>query len=48
MSALDKMASIKEKYENLANQLEKAEDEMTPEQVARYMKITAKLAKAIE
>lgn len=33
MNALNKMASIKEKYENLANQLEKSKDEMTPKQV---------------
>lgn len=46
MSAYADMASLMEKYEELASQLEDAEDDLTPAQAARYTKITNKLASA--
>lgn len=46
MSVYADMASLMEKYEELANQLENAEDDLTPAQAARYTKITNKLATA--
>ena len=48
MSAYSKMASLMEKYQKLAEQLENASDEMTASQMARFQKINAKLAKAIQ
>ena len=48
MSAYSKMASLMEKYQKLAEQLENASDEMTASQLARLQKINAKLAKAIQ
>ena len=42
------MASLMEKYQKLAEQLENASDEMTASQMARFQKINAKLAKAIQ
>ena len=48
MSAYSKMASLMEKYQKLAEQLENASDEMTSSQLARLQKINAKLAKAIQ
>lgn len=47
-SAYSKMASLMEKYQKLAEQLENAKDEMTASQLARLHKINAKLAKAIQ
>ncbi|MBQ4508436.1 MAG: hypothetical protein II970_06035 [Paludibacteraceae bacterium] len=47
-SAYSKMASLMEKYQKLAEQLENAKDEMTASQLARLQKINAKLAKAIQ
>ena len=47
MSAYAQMASLMEKYQKLAEQLENAQDEMTSAQVARYLKITQKLASAL-
>lgn len=41
------LASLAAKAEKLAAQLQKAEDDMTEEQMARYAKITAKLASAV-
>ena len=46
MSVYDDMESLMEKYEDLSNQLENAEDDLTPAQAARYTKITHKLATA--
>ena len=48
MSAYSKMASLMEKYQKLAEQLENASDELTSSQLARFQKINAKLAKAIQ
>ena len=48
MSAYSKMASLMEKYQKLAEQLENASDELTSSQSARLQKINAKLAKAIQ
>ena len=48
MSAYSKMASLMEKYQKLAEQLEIASDELTSSQLARLQKINAKLAKAIQ
>ena len=48
MSAYSKMASLMEKYQKLAEQLENASDELTSSQLARIQKINAKLAKAIQ
>ena len=48
MSAYSKMASLMEKYQKLAEQLENASDEMTASQMARFQKNNAKLAKAIQ
>ena len=48
MSAYSKMASLMEKYQKLAEQLENASDEMTASQMARFQKINVKLAKAIQ
>ena len=48
MSAYSKMASLMEKYQKLAEQLENASDELTSSQLARLQKINAKLAKAIQ
>lgn len=48
MSVYSKMASLMEKYQKLAKQLENASDEMTASQMARFQKINAKLAKAIQ
>lgn len=47
MSAYAEMAGLMAKYQKLAEQLEGAKDEMTSAQIARYMKITQKLANAI-
>ena len=47
-STYSKMASLMEKYQKLAEQLENAKDEMTASQLARLQKINAKLAKAIQ
>ena len=47
-SVYSKMASLMEKYQKLANQLENASDELTSSQLARFQKINAKLAKAIQ
>lgn len=47
MNAYNEMASLMEKYQKLAEQLEEAQDEMTEAQVARYLKITQKLASAL-
>ena len=46
MSAYSDMTSLMEKYEELASQLENAEDDLTPAQAARFNKITSKLATA--
>lgn len=48
MSALADLASLMEKAEKLSSKLEKAEDDMSSAQAARYAKITAKLAKAVQ
>ena len=48
MSAYSKMASLMEKYQKLAEQLENASDELTSSQLARLQKINANLAKAIQ
>ena len=48
MSAYSKLASLMEKYQKLADQLENAKDDMTASQLARLQKINAKLAKAIQ
>jgi len=48
MSAYTSMVSLMEKYQKLAKQLEEAQDEMTTSQLARYTKITAKLANALK
>ncbi|MCR4664009.1 MAG: hypothetical protein K5660_01420 [Paludibacteraceae bacterium] len=48
MSAYSKMASLMEKYQKLAEQLDNAKDDMTASQLARLQKINAKLAKAIQ
>ena len=47
-SVYSKMASLMEKYQKLAEQLENASDELTSSQLARLEKINAKLAKAIQ
>lgn len=47
-SAYSKLASLMEKYQKLAEQLENASDELTASQLARLQKINAKLAKAIQ
>lgn len=47
-SVYSKMASLMEKYQKLAKQLENASDELTSSQLARLEKINAKLAKAIQ
>lgn len=47
-SVYSKMASLMEKYQKLAEQLENASDELTSSQLARFQKINAKLAKAIQ
>ncbi len=47
MSAYNEMASLMEKYQKLAKQLEEAQDEMTAAQAERYLKITQKLASAL-
>lgn len=47
-SAYSKLASLMEKYQALAKQLENATDELTASQLARLQKINAKLAKAIQ
>ncbi len=47
-SVYSKMASLMEKYQKLAEQLENASDELTSSQLARLQKINAKLAKAIQ
>lgn len=46
MSALSEYTKILEKAEKLSEQLAEAEDEMTPAQLNRYMKIVNKMAKA--
>ena len=48
MSVYSKMASLMEKYQKLAKQLENASNELTASQLARLEKINAKLAKAIQ
>ena len=47
-SVYSKMASLMEKYQKLAKQLENASDELTSSQLARLEKINVKLAKAIQ
>ena len=47
-NAFTKLASLTEKYQELGEQLENAEDEMTVSQMARLQKISAKLANAIQ
>ncbi len=47
-SAYSQLASLMEKYQKLAKQLENASDELTSSQLARLEKINAKLAKAIQ
>lgn len=47
-SAYSQLASLMEKYQKLAEQLENASDELTSSQLARFQKINAKLAKAIQ
>lgn len=46
MNALSEMTSLMEKYEELAEQLGDASDEMSTSQMARYNKITMKIANA--
>ena len=46
MSAMADLATLMEKAEKISAKLEKAEDEMSTTQAARYAKITAKLADA--
>ena len=48
LTALAKYPSLMEKAEELSDKLDHAEDEMTAAQVARYHKITRKLANAAE
>ena len=48
VKALAKYPALMQKAEELSNKLEKAEDEMSSAQVARYTKISMKLAKAAE
>ena len=47
VSAYSDMTSLMQKYEELANQLENAGNNLTPAQAARYSKITNKLASAV-
>lgn len=47
-SAYSQLASLMEKYQKLADQLDKASGELTASQLARLQKINAKLAKAIQ
>jgi len=47
MSAYADMTSLMQKYEEFANQLESAGNDLTPAQMARYTKITNKLATAV-
>ena len=46
VSAVAEYASMMEKAEDLSNKLEKAEDSLSSAQLARYTKITQKLASA--
>ena len=48
VTALAKYPALLQKAEKLSDKLENAEDEMTSAQMARYSKITMKLAKAAE
>ena len=48
VKALAKYPALMQKAEELSDKLEKAEDEMSSAQVARYTKISMKLAKAAE
>ena len=45
-TAYTELASLSDKAQKLASKLEDAEDEMTDAQMARYAKITQKLAQA--
>lgn len=47
ISAYADMTSLMQKYEEFANQLESAGNDLTPAQMARYTKITNKLATAM-
>lgn len=47
-SAYSQLASLMEKYQKVADQLDKASGELTASQLARLQKINAKLAKAIQ
>ncbi len=47
-NAYTKLASLMEKYQDLAEQLENASDEMSTSQMARLQKINTKLANAIQ
>ncbi|MBO7194067.1 MAG: hypothetical protein J6V47_07270 [Bacteroidaceae bacterium] len=46
LSAMADLAELMEKAEKISAKLEKAEDEMSTAQAARYAKISAKLAEA--
>lgn len=46
MSAINEYAEMLEKAESFADKLENADDAMTPAQMARYTKITAKMTQA--
>jgi hypothetical protein len=48
VSAQKKMEAYQEKMENLGNQISSREDEMTEEQTARFLRISFKLAEAME
>jgi DNA-binding ferritin-like protein len=47
MTALGEYVKLAEKAQKLAEKLENAEDEMTPAQMKRYIKITEKMANAL-
>ena len=48
MSALAEYAKLQKQAQTLANKIEKCKGEMDSEQMARYLKITQKMANAME
>lgn len=47
-TAMTEYVKLMEKAQKLADQLEKAEDDMTSAQIQRYLKITQKMANALQ
>ncbi len=48
MMAMTESVTLLQKTNELSKKLENAEDDLTPEQLSRYLKIVAKLAKSLE